>query len=431
MTKSRTRLWLATTALAGAALPAAAQTNLCGGAGDSGQWIGGAEASSDVSTAGTYMEQMALVLMGNEYVALFNVSTPTDVRVEAAGRGGGDPVIDLRDAGGTIVLSDDDSGGEGNSRGEMTLSPGTYCLSMTSYDGSPMTGFVRVGRTEHEALTVGTGQTAPPPPPTPPTTTPAEDDDTDMPPVADGGLCGPGSRDLAEEAIDGSLASGGVTATASADEVPSWGFTLAAPAPITITAENPDADPLITLYDVNGNYLAENDDFDGLNSRIDMTSPLSAGTYCIDMAALSDTGLPITVNISGFDPNAALAGQYDRGEASPPLDGSYPVTDLGPLGNRVRQDISITDVMTWMSFDIDQAGLVVVEVVSNGIGDPTMVLYDDFGRLVAENDDYGGGLDPLVAARVTTGTYLVGVRHFNDGETGPVRVLFERYVPAQ
>ncbi|MBM1220461.1 PPC domain-containing protein [Ponticoccus sp. SC2-23] len=427
MSKSSIGLWLAATALAGVAAPAAAQSGLCGGVGDNGQWIGGSEQSSDISTAGSYMEQMALVLLGNEYVALFTVSSPTEVRVEAAGRGGGDPVIDLRDAGGTIVLSDDDSGGEGNSRGEMMLSPGTYCLSMTSYDGSPMTGFVRVSRTEQDALTIGTGQPTPPPPPPGP-----DNDDTDpMPTPVGGGICGPGSRDLAGGPIDGMLVGNGTSGTASVDEVTSWGFTLAAPAAVSITAENPNADPLITLYDVNGNYLAENDDFDGLNSRIDMTSPLSAGTYCIDMEALSDSSLPITVSVAGYDPNAALFGQYERGEASPPLDGSYPITTLGPLGNRVRQDINITDVMTWISFDIDQSGLVVVEAVSNGIGDPIMVLYDDFGRLVAENDDYGGDLDPLVAARVTTGTYLVGVRQFNDGETGPVRILFERYVPAQ
>jgi len=56
---------------------------------------------------------MALVLGGNEYVSLFNLSGPTDVRVEAQGRGAGDPQIDLIDAEGNIMLSDDDGGGNG------------------------------------------------------------------------------------------------------------------------------------------------------------------------------------------------------------------------------------------------------------------------------------------------------------------------------
>ena len=138
------------------AAPALAQTeDLCGGVGANGQWIGGDEASSDITTADGYLEQLALVLLQNEYVALFSVSDPVDVRVEAMGRGGGDPVIDLRDAAGNIVLSDDDSGGEGASRAEALLQAGDYCVSLSSFDGSPLTGFIRVGRLEHEPLTPG------------------------------------------------------------------------------------------------------------------------------------------------------------------------------------------------------------------------------------------------------------------------------------
>jgi hypothetical protein len=401
--------------LAGLALPAAAQ-DLCGGAGANGQWIGGSEAASDVSTSGSYMEQMALVLMGNEYVALFNVSAPTDVRVEASGRGGGDPVIDLRDAFGNIILSDDDSGGSGASRGEMFLDAGTYCLSMASFDGAPMTGFVRVGRLEQEALTEGMGSEPMP-----------FDGGEDM---VSGDVCANLTNFLDDGfPLDANLM-GGVTATASVFEVGAWGFTLGTPQAITITADNESADPLIVLFDAFGGYLGENDDFDGLNSRIDFTSPLPAGDYCLQMSALSDESQPITVTVTSFDPAAQVVSLYESGEAAPPMDGSYPITPLGPLGNRVRQDLQISEITTWMSFDIDAPGLIVVEAVSNGIGDPVMVLYDDFGRMVAENDDYGASLDPLIAARVLPGTYLVGVRQLNQGETGLVRLLFERYIPA-
>ncbi|MEO0905512.1 MAG: ABC transporter substrate-binding protein, partial [Pseudomonadota bacterium] len=78
-----TRFTFKTTAIAtlmlGAATPALAQ-DICGGAGSNGQWIGGDEASSDITTADVYREQMALVLGGNEYVSLFTLSAPTDVR---------------------------------------------------------------------------------------------------------------------------------------------------------------------------------------------------------------------------------------------------------------------------------------------------------------------------------------------------------------
>ena len=329
----------------------------------------------------------------------------------------GDPIIDLRDASGAIVLTDDDSGGNGASRGEMFLNPGSYCLSMRSYDGAPMTGFVRVGRLEHEALTDGLG-----------TSDPIDD------PFVDTAAC-----DVATltnyfgdgGAIDNSLFSGGVSVTASVDEVVNWGFTLAAPAAISITAENESADPVITLYDGFGGYLAENDDFDGLNSRIDMTSPLAAGTYCVNMRALSDTSQPITLMIAGYDPMAAMSGMYDRGEASPPMDGSHPITALGTLGTRLRQDAQVSDITAWYSLDVAQPGLLLIEAVANGQGDPVLVLFDDFGRLVVENDDYGSSLDSLITARVQAGTYLIGVRQLGEGTSGLIRMLFERYVPAQ
>jgi hypothetical protein len=337
--------------------------------------------------------------------------------VEAKGRGAGDPVIDLRDAAGNLILSDDDSGGGGAAFAESYLAPGTYCLSMRSYDGSPMTGFVRVGRLEHDLLTEPVGS-------------------AEVPPYDsfDGG----GTCDLARVTasigngpIDALLSAGGATATASVNETPYWGFTLAAPAAISITAANENADPLITIYDQNGNWLAENDDFDGLNSRVDFTTPLQPGRYCIAMRALSDPSLPITLSITGYDPRAALTAMYERGEASPPLDGSYPVTRLGTLGPRLRQDIQSTSVTSWFAVEIPVAGLLLVEAVTNGMGDPVLVLFDDFGRKIAYNDDFGEGLDSQVTARVLPGTYLVGVRQLSSGEQALTRVLFERYVPAQ
>jgi hypothetical protein len=402
-----------------AALPAAAQTGLCGGPGDNGQWIGGAEATSDVSTAGAAMEQMALVLMRNEYVALFTVSAGTDVRMEAQGRGTGDPVIDLRNAAGEIILSDDDSGGGGASRAETFLDPGTYCLSLKSYDGSPMTGFVRIGRLEHEALTPGMAL-------------PDGIDDTDIPFMGDT-MCSVDmiTNYIGDGPVDESLQIGGAFATASVNDVPLWGFTLSAPTAVSITAQNESADPLIALYDEFGNYLAENDDTDGLNSRIDMTYPLSAGTYCVAVSALSDTMAPITVGITAYDPNLALIGMYERAEASPPLDGSYPITALGQVNGRLRTDIQSTSVASWFSVDVPTAGLLLIEAVTNNMGDPTLTLFDDFGRQISFNDDSNSTLDSMIAARVQPGTYIVAVRQLNGTTPILTRLLFERYIAAQ
>ena len=388
-----------TLAMFGLATPALAQDGLCGGVGTGGQWIGGDEAASDITTVDNYQEQMALVLGGNEYISLFTLSEGTDVRVEAAGRGAGDPVIDLLDATGGVILSDDDSGGNAASRAETYLEAGTYCMSLRSYDGGPMTAFVRVGRQDQEPLTDGVS-------------------------VTSGGNSDGSCADATPLGGIGSVAS------ASVNETPYWSFTLDAPSPISITAENETADPVITLYGPNDFYIDENDDFDGLNSRIDVTDALDAGTYCIAMSALSDDNAPITVSVEAYDAAAALQALYARGEAAPPLDGSIPVKDLGVLESRTREDVQASEDTIWFSIDVADSSLLVVEAIGGGSSDPWLVVYDDLGRQVGQNDDYGDGLDSLVMARVQGGTYIIGVKQY-DGGQGFIRLLAERYVRAQ
>ena len=376
--------------------------DICGGEGTGGQWIGGTEAASDIAAADAYREQMALVLGETPYVGLFTLSAPTAVRIEAAGRGAGDPLIEVFDAAGGIVTSDDDSGGGGAARSELGLETGTYCVAMKSYDNAPMSAFMRIGRSEHDALTPGS--------------------DTTSTPATTSGTC-------ADARAFGDL---GTTQSVSVDETGFWSFTLSEPTALTITATNSDADPTITLFDATETTIAENDDFDGLDSRIEQTDPLPAGDYCLSVGAINDTALPIDIAIGAYDPEAALALLFDKGEAAPPLDGRIPFTALGTLDKRMRNDIQVGQTAQWYTVDIPQNGLVLIEAIAAGDnGDPWLVLYDDFGRQIGMNDDAGDTLNSLLTARVQTGTYLVGVKQVGDSAQGFIRLLMERYVPAQ
>lgn len=405
ITQSLTSGILALAALT--ALPASAQdANLCGGVGANGQWLGGDEATSDISTTPSYVEQMALVLMRNEYVGLFTVSEAGDYRIEAAGRGAGDTVIDVRDASGQIVASDDDSGGNSDSRAEVFLSPDTYCVSMRSFGGNPLTGFVRAGRLEHEPLTAGLGGGT-------------FDDYMDF---SDTG-CDFGAMTPIQL---------GETLTNPITEQRYYSLRLDAPTSITITAENEAADPVLTLYNASNDWLAENDDYDGLNSRIDITYPLLEGEYCIALRALNDESLPITVTAKVYDSLEAQAGLYAYGDAAPPLDGTYPVIALGDLSTRLREDANVGGDAIWYAFDVTESGLVVVEAIAQGSGDPVLYMYDDLGRQLGYNDDAGPGtLDSMLAVRVQPGTYLVAVKQLSSMEQGMIRLLFERYVSAR
>lgn len=398
-----------TAAIFGFAAPAAAQDAACNGIGANGQWIGGSEGASDIATADNYREQMALVLAGNQYVSLFSLSAETTVRLEAAGRGAGDPLIDILDENGTVILSDDDSGGNSAARAEVSLAAGTYCLSLSSFDGAPMTAFVRIGRPDQEPLTEGVAVAATP-------------TDSNVTPTG-GGSCASATP---LGTLDGPLGASG-----SVDMTPYWSFTLSAPTAVTVIASNEDADPTVALYDAAENYLGENDDFDGLNSRLDMADPLPAGDYCVEVGALNDPALPISVEVSVYDPEAALNGLYARGETAPPLDGTFPVESLGVLENRLRKDAQIGTDATWYSIDMNQGGLLLVEAIAAGTGgDPWVAVFDDLGRQIALNDDHGDSLDSLVTARVNNGTYLVAVKQVGGASQGLIRMVFERYIPA-
>ncbi|MEL6958591.1 MAG: ABC transporter substrate-binding protein [Pseudomonadota bacterium] len=390
-------------ALAGAfvllAAPVAAQdANLCGGAGANGQWLGETEAGSDIATSADYLEQMALVLARNEYVGLFSVSEAGDYRIEADG---GDTVIDVRDASGVIVASDDDSGGNAHSRTETFLDVGNYCVSMRSFDGSPLTGMVRVSRLDQDDLTEGFESFG-------------------------GGGFGTGECDL--DAAQPLLLGQSATNSYSAQSM--YALTLSAPTSITLTAENEEADPILILFDQSGNWLAENDDFDGLNSRIDMENPLNPGTYCIMLDLYGDESLPITVSAREYDPQEVLLNLYARGQASPPLDGSYPVTMLGDIPTGLDKRLSVGGDAIWFAFDVTEPGLMLVEAIAQGQGDPVLVMYDGVGNQVGYNDDAEGTLNSLLTVRVRPGTYLTAVSQLDRNTTGSIRIIFERYVPA-
>ncbi len=382
--------------------------DLCGGVGASGQWIGGTQEGSDISTVSDYQQQLALVLGNNQYVALFDVTTAGDIRVEAQGRGTSDPLFDVFDASGAIVISDDDSGGNSAARAEFYAQPGTYCVAMRAFDNSPLTGFVRVGRLEHEPLTSGI---------------------SDVPNDGDEGYVEAPICDSTTPAQSLTL---NTEVTGSVQDSPFWRFTLDQPMALTITAKNADADPYITLYDASGVWMGENDDFEGLNSQLDISYPLAAGDYCIAMQALSDDTLPVSLFVTEYDAEAALRGMYDRAEAAPPLDGSYPVEALGVLGTKLRKDLTNTPVATWYSLDMPEAGVIMVDAISTGgMGDPFLALYDELGRQVAYNDDAAESFDSMLAARVMAGTYLLAVGEMNVDTSGPVRMMIERYVPAK
>ena len=400
--------------LGASALPVLAQedtSSLCAGAGAGAQWAGGTQDASDIASAADYLGLTGNIPAGGQLTTLFTVSSPMMIRLEAQPTDAGDTVIDLLDATGTVIMSDDDGGGFLASRGEISVDPGTYCLVTSSYDGADMMAELRVSRLEQEALTVG--------------------EDTG----GYGAACSAeteASPFYPEGALDSALEDG-VARTASINAEPFYRFTLDGMQSLSITAENPEADPVLSLYDESGLLLAENDDFDGLNSRVDFIDGLAAGSYCIALDSLGDANVPVTVTVSAFSEEQYMQGLYNNAEASPPLDGSYPVVALGQLETRMRRDIREGDDMVWVSFDVAEPGLVLIEGIATAGNDPMLTLFDDLGRRLDQNDDYGETYDAQIAARVNAGTYMLAVGRPGGyyGTPGVTRLAIERFVSAR
>ncbi|MEO0357232.1 MAG: ABC transporter substrate-binding protein [Pseudomonadota bacterium] len=402
----RTRVLSASLLAALAALPASqtmAQA-LCGGVGEGGIWLGGDETTSDISTSADPLQQLALILGSQSHVGLFTVSEATAVRVESEGMMDADSVLRLIDASGNMIAENDDWQGGVSSRLESNLLPGTYCVNTSSFSETSMSATVRVGRvSDHDALLV-----APPP-------------GAGSLNAVEGCAAGP---DLG--VLDETLVNQAPPAT-----TPFLRFTLGEPMALSLTAENQDADPVLTLYDSTGRELASNDDADGLNSRIDQANPLAAGEYCIGVDAIGDTTLPILVTTTEYDPEAALLISVNAGEAAPPLDGSIEITPLEGFGNSVMFDRRTTSTAAWYAVTVEQPGLWVIDAISvDSSGDAWIALYDDFGRRLAMNDDSNGGRDSQIVMQLTPGLHYFALKELSDQSNSAFRVRFERWVKA-
>lgn len=406
--------------LAALAGQAAAQGVSCGGVGDGAPWIGGARAASDIAVAGAPLSLSGIsVAPGTRGVALFTLGQPGEIRVEAApATEFGDTVLELFDAQGRLIVTDDDSGGALSSRAELALQPGDYCLAVTGYAGDAVVADLQVSRPEMPALTAGLfGGFA---------------GTEGFPPFVGIQPCLPETPAtvLGQGPIDGQLAQG-VRATNTIAGAPYYRFALASPQALTIRAENPAADPYIYLFDGQGGLLAENDDYDSLNSRIDLTAPLPAGSYCIAMRALSDANLPVTVSVAGYDAGQVALEAYAMGEAAPPLDGSYPVASLGVLPSRMTHDVAVQGMQAqWFSVEVPAYGMLLVNADEVTDSDPVLSVFDEFGRSLGFNDDANGTLNAELTVRVPPGRYLIAVRQYAPEYAGIIRLGFQRFIPA-
>ena len=197
-----------------------------------------------------------------------------------------------------------------------------------------------------------------------------------------------------------------------------------------MTAISATGDPLIRILDADYVVLAENDDAEGLDSRIELPDPLPAGDYCIEVEDLNGEGNEIAVALSPFDPAVDRTRRLALAEFAPTAADGVEVSDLGALTGSILEEMEMREGARWFAFDLPEGGLVVTEAIGDG-ADPIVTLFDRAGRRIGENDDGPGGFDSQLVTRLAPGRYTLAVRLAGGGfGSGAVRVLMERFVPA-
>ena len=148
------------------------------------------------------------------------------------------------------------------------------------------------------------------------------------------------------------------------------------------------------------------------------------------MRALNNPDLPVTVSISVYSEEDMMRDLYADGRASPPPDGSVvPVVQMGDLTTRLFNDGAVGADARWLSFDVPEGGLLLIDAIGIGQSDPMIALFDGVGREISFNDDANNSLDSQIAVRVAPGTYMLAVMQYHR-QNGAIRVTVERYIPA-
>jgi len=411
----RAKIGLLVTASAFLPSVALAQLSVCGVSPADVQPFGGFGAN--VSSISQPAQMQVQLTPGVDNYLQFEVSQPTDVRIEATDDSGVDPVMVLLDTSGNELASDDDGGGGRASRIETSLDAGSYCAKVYNFSSNSGDTTVQLSRWDQPAITPGadTGGGA-----------------------AEACTAATPADPIAFGPVNAAVANGGEISFSRTGAVTYHRLTIDNPLGLTITANGTEADPVVRVYDDAGNVLFENDDFDGLNSQIDMQTPLQSGDYCIAVSALSDSAQPIDVAVRAFDEQAFLNARYATGEASPPIGGSYPIDDIGVVQSAFSGDVLVGKDARWIMFEVTEPSLVLIQGIGNGGADSQLYLYNDRGQQLGYNDDSGLGgnstRDSQIAAELYPGRYLAAVLLYNfeaGAPSEPVRVSFQRYVRAQ
>jgi hypothetical protein len=313
---------------------------------------------------------------------VLDAQQPVTLRTDAPDT---DPMIALYDERGGLVTWDDDSGGALQALIAEQLPAGRYCAQIRPAGAAPVDFSVAV-------LVIESGLRF-----APGTGTPCADPAT----VRDLALSL--ARPVSPVALDAATDAG----TGFGD----FRMSLSESLGLRIDAASAEFDTYLTVLDTAGNIVAENDDFSGLDSRIEQAFP--AGDYCVSVRAVGGGGGGFSVALSEADivPPAMPCGDPARVAAL--------AAGFGPGAPATAQRGALDPASgeSWFGFSVGEQVEVRLDAASTEF-DTMVDLHDMNGGFLASNDDGpDGGTDSRIETALAPGDYCITVRSF-DGTAG-------------
>lgn len=195
--------------------------------------------------------------------------------------------------------------------------------------------------------------------------------------------------------------------------------------PVRVEVASENGDPTLVLLTSDGETIEENDDFgDSLNSRV--VANLGPGDYCLQVRSLDGEAMPAQVQVSREDQPALF--QVEEPRAIGTCNSSTDAIALGegPLAldaGAVSHAVPGTDI-SYLRFVLNEPTAMTLRAASPSL-DPTVVLFDDSGNRLGENDDADGTDSRLdFPNKLAAGTYCLGVMAYSAGE-GQINVSAE------
>lgn len=393
-------------AMAAADAAQAASAGNIAACGSNTLWVGGEAAASQLD--GRAQPWMLDLRGSGPQGRMFRLSEPTEIRLETFTKNSGDPVLNLFDAAGDTVAQSDDASGSYNSQIVTGLEPGDYCIVAEDLRNR-MDLTLLVGLETHDSLLSA----------------------SDL-------ACGPQTQaqDLRDKDLSAYLAQGPYSYHSDAKGNGYVKFTTEGSAPLSLRAVAGDGiDPMMTLFDENGQEIATNNDADGVNARLDFLNGLPQGSYCLGVRAAAPAEGKITLSAQVLDIAAYKRSAYERGELAP-VDGSYPLQPL--VFNRPHGEIILQgNTVTWLDFALEERSIISLRTLGTPSGADTMLsLFDESGEMLVQVDDTDSSRNAAIAPMVLQkGRYLVALSdRASSSQFGaplrPVVLVGERFIRA-